>query len=97
MSHLDANIDAVQTAAIVILTLAVVLSLWRSDVRFGRLHRDIQDAILGQYAMIKDFHAQQRQVDQHERRIDALRADLEERCAKMDKRVVVLERPARSA
>ena len=62
-----------------------------------RLHRDIQDAIIGQYEILKQVSDQQTQINRHQALIEELRADLEERCAKMDQRVIVLERPAKSA
>jgi hypothetical protein len=89
--------DAIIAFGLLLIVVTKLLILWRSEVRFGRLDRDIQDAIKVQYAILRETSDQQARLDAHETRIDALRADLEERCAKMDKRVVTLERPAKSA
>jgi hypothetical protein len=97
MNGLEIGVDAAQTAVLIALTGAIAFAVWRGDIRFDRLHRDIQEAIISQYSILNQLSSQRTLLDQHQALIDELRRDLEERCAKMDQRVVTLERPAKSA
>jgi protoheme ferro-lyase len=84
---LDLSLDAVQTAAIILLTGFIVFGVLRSDKRLAQQHRDIQDVILGQYSFIKQLHEQQTQIDM-------LAHSVEEKCGQLDQRIIVLEIPA---
>ena len=57
------TVDAVQTAAIITLTLAICFLVRRSDRRADRQHADIQDVILGQYEIIKELSKHQDKID----------------------------------
>jgi hypothetical protein len=76
------TVDAVQTAAIITLTIVICLLVRRSDIRFNRQHRDIQDVILNQYQILK-------QMNEHQGKIELL----DERIAKFEGRVRQIESP----
>jgi peptidoglycan hydrolase CwlO-like protein len=85
---LDTSIDAVQTAAIVVLVVVVTCAAWRSDHRFSQQHNDIQDAIRSQYAIIKRFKEQDEDL---QAQIDMLTRDTNEKQRKTDERLHRLE------
>jgi hypothetical protein len=85
---LNVNIDTVQTAALIVLTVVVTFAAWRSDQRFAQQHYDIQDAIRGQYAIIKQFKEQHADL---QAQIDRMGLEMDEKCRKISQRLSQLE------
>lgn len=83
MISLDVGVDAVQTVAIIALGVGLLLTTRHSDKRAAQQASMLQDAILSQHQIVK--------------RLDKLECDVEEKCGKLDRRIVKLERPAKSA
>jgi hypothetical protein len=89
MSSLGAAIDVVQTVAIIALTVVVALSTRHMDRRLRLQHIDVQDAIVSQYAIL-------RQIEEQRAEIDKLGREMDEKCGQLDQRIVLLEIPKRA-
>lgn len=72
MSPLDITVDAVQTAAIIVLVGVAVIGGLRADHRFEQQHVDLQGVIVSQFDILKQLNAQGVQIQGNRDRLEAL-------------------------